>query len=54
MPIPRLPVEGLNTNFVEETPTFVEMPEVTSSNTINRAAFVDSSLTTVNPPLFPP
>ena len=53
-PIPRLPVDGLNTSFVEETPTVVETPEVTSSNAIKRSAFVETSLITLTPPLFEP
>jgi hypothetical protein len=54
VPIPRLPVEGLNVSLVLEIPIFVEIPEVTSSNVIKRSAFVDTSLITVTPPsLFP-
>jgi hypothetical protein len=34
VPTPTLPVEGLKVSLVLETPTFVETPEVTSSNTI--------------------
>jgi len=34
VPRPTFPVDGLNVSFVEETPTFVETPEVTSSNVI--------------------
>ena len=34
VPIPRLPVEGLKTNFVLEIPIFVVTPDVTSSNVI--------------------
>jgi hypothetical protein len=54
VPIPRLPVDGLNTSFVEETPTVVETPEVTSSNAIKRSAFVETSLIIVTPPLLDP
>jgi len=54
LPIPRFPVEGLNTSFVLEIPTIVEIPDVTVVNPIKRIALVASSLTTVTPPSFPP
>jgi hypothetical protein len=52
--IPRLPVDGLNVSFVEETLAVVDILEVTSSNNTYLVEFVEVSSTTVNPPLLLP
>ena len=52
--IPRLPVDGLYVNFVDDTFAVVTIPEVASSNRTYLVAFVEVSFTTVNPPLLFP